>query len=36
MTLPAWLYQGSYYANPVYDQPTTDPDLIKKYAPFCE
>jgi len=27
--------KGSYYANPLYDRPTEDADLIKKYPSFC-
>lgn len=26
--------KGSYYANPQYDEPETDPELIKKYPAF--
>jgi len=26
--------KGSFYANPQYDEPETDPDLIKKYPAF--
>lgn len=28
-------YKGSYYANPQYDVPTEDPELIKKYPEYC-
>jgi isopenicillin N synthase-like dioxygenase len=28
------LSKGSYYANPQYDRPVEDEELIKKYAPF--
>eukprot|EP01111_Echinosteliopsis_oligospora_P015999 TRINITY_DN6510_c0_g1_i1.p1 TRINITY_DN6510_c0_g1~~TRINITY_DN6510_c0_g1_i1.p1 ORF type:complete len:378 (-),score=86.83 TRINITY_DN6510_c0_g1_i1:16-1149(-) len=27
--------KGSYYANPLYDTPYPDPELIKKYPSFC-
>jgi isopenicillin N synthase-like dioxygenase len=27
--------KGSYYANPIYDHPTDDPELIKKYPDYC-
>ena len=28
------LSKGSYYANPQYDEPVSDPDLIAKYPAF--
>lgn len=28
------LSKGSYYANPIYDRPVDDEELIKKHAPF--
>ena len=27
--------KGSYYANPQYDEPESDPEIIKKYPAFC-
>lgn len=27
--------KGSYYANPTYDEPTDDPELIKRYPGYC-
>eukprot|EP00128_Syssomonas_multiformis_P017561 Colp12_sorted_trinity150504_noHs@30867 len=27
--------KGSFYANPQYDNPTNDPELVKKYPSFC-
>jgi len=27
--------KGSYYANPIYDRPFDDPELIEKYPAFC-
>ena len=29
------LAKGSFYANPLYDQPFDDPELIKKFPSFC-
>jgi isopenicillin N synthase-like dioxygenase len=29
------LSKGSFYNNPTYDQPFTDPELLKKYPSFC-
>jgi len=28
-------YKGSYYANPIYDVPTTDQNLIDNYPEYC-
>eukprot|EP00854_Cymbomonas_tetramitiformis_P003145 gene3145-3987_t len=29
------LFKGSYYANPKYDAPTQDPELIERYPSYC-
>ncbi len=30
------LSKGSFYNNPTYDQPFTDPALLEKYPSFCK